>query len=58
MESFFGTLEPELVHYREYPDRGTALRDLFAYIKRYYNHARIHSAISYIAPQQAEAKTA
>jgi putative transposase len=45
MESFFGTLKTELVHHREYPDRNTARRELFAYIEGYYNRARIHSAI-------------
>jgi putative transposase len=58
MESFFGTLKTELVHDREYPDRETARRDLFAYIEGYYNRRRIHSAIGYITPQQAEAKAA
>ena len=58
MESFFGTLKTELVHHREYPDRDTARRDLFAYIEGYYNWRRIHSAIGYITPQQAEAKYA
>jgi putative transposase len=58
MESFFGTLKTELVHHREYPDRDTARRDLFAYIEGYYNRRRIHSAIGYITPQQAEAKYA
>jgi transposase InsO family protein len=58
MESFFGTLKTELVHHREYPDRDTARRDLFAYIEGYYNRVRIHSAIGYITPQQAEAKAA
>jgi len=57
MESFFGTLKTELVH-REYLDRDTARRDLFAYIEGYYNRRRIHSAIGYITPQQAEAKYA
>ena len=33
-------------------------RDLFAYIEGYYNRARIHSAIGYITPQQAEAQAA
>ena len=56
MESFFGTLKTELVHHREYPNRDTARRDLFAYIEGYYNRRRIHSAIGYITPQQAEAK--
>jgi transposase InsO family protein len=58
MESFFGTLKTELVHHREYRDRDTALRDLFAYIEGHYNRARIHSAIGYITSQQAEAKAA
>jgi hypothetical protein len=31
---------------------------LFAYIEGYYNRARIHYAIDYITPQQAEAKAA
>ena len=58
MESFFGTLKTELVHHREYPDRDTARCDLFAYIEGYYNRRRIHSAIGYITPQQAEANYA
>jgi putative transposase len=58
MESFFGTLKTELVHHREYSDRDAARRDLFAYIEGYYNRQRIHSAIGYITPDQAEAKSA
>ena len=54
MASFFGTLKTDLVHYRKYPDRDPAQRDLFAYIEGYYNRRRIHSAIGYITPQQAE----
>ena len=58
MESFFGTLKTQLVHHREYPVRDTARPDVFAYIEGYYNRRRIHSAIGYITPQQAEAKYA
>jgi transposase InsO family protein len=58
MESFFGTLKTELVHQSEYLDRDTARRDLFAYIEGYYNRQRIHSAIGYITPDQAEAMSA
>ena len=36
MESSFGTLKTELVHHREYADRDTARRELFAYIEGYY----------------------
>lgn len=58
MESFFGTLKTELVHQHEYPDREAARRDLFGYIEGYYNRRRIHSAIGYITPKQADRKTA
>jgi transposase InsO family protein len=57
MESFFGTLKTELVH-GKIPDRDAARRDLFAYIEGYYNRQRIHSAIGYITPEQAEAISA
>ena len=58
MESFFGTLKTELVHQRDYPDRDAARRDLFAYIEAYYNRRRIHSALGYITPEQADRKSA
>ena len=58
MESFFGTLKTELVHQGDYPDREAARRDVFAYIGGYYNRRRIHSAIGYITPEQADRKTA
>jgi transposase InsO family protein len=43
---------------REYPDREAARHDLFADIEGYYNRQRIHSAIAYITPEQADPKTA
>ena len=58
MESFFRRLKTELIHQHEYPDRDTARRDLFAYVEAYCNRQRIHSAIGYITPEQAEAKSA
>ena len=58
MESFFGRPKTELVQHRQYPDRDTARRDLFAYIEGYYNRAPIRSVIGYITPQQAKAKAA
>jgi putative transposase len=58
MESFFGTLKTELVHHREYPDRDTARARTVRLYRRLLNRARIHSAIGYITPQQAEAKAA
>lgn len=58
MESFFGTAKSELVHQKRYPTREAAKRDLFAYIEGYYNRQRIHSALGYITPEQAELRAA
>ncbi|MGE7415093.1 IS3 family transposase [Methylobacterium tarhaniae] len=54
MESFFHTLKVELVHQRQWATRDDARRDLFAYIEGYYNRQRLHSALGYITPEQAE----
>ncbi|WP_246682834.1 IS3 family transposase [Methylobacterium sp. WL9] len=54
MESFFHTLEVELVHQRRWATWDEARRDLFVYIEGYYNRQRIHSALGYITPEQAE----
>ena len=54
MESFFHTLKVELVHQSHWAKRDEARRDLFAYIEGYYNRRRIHSAIGYKTPEQAE----
>jgi putative transposase len=58
MESFFHTLKTELVHHAAYATREAAKRDLFAYIEGYYNRLRIHSALGYITPEQAELQAA
>lgn len=54
MESFFHTLKVELVHQHRWATRDEARRDLFGYIEGYYNRARIHSALGYLTPEQAE----
>jgi transposase InsO family protein len=53
-ETFFGTLKRELVHHCRYPTRSAARSSLFSYIEGFYNRRRIHSAISYLSPQQFE----
>lgn len=58
MESFFGSLKSELVHHRRYVTREDAKRDLFACIEGYYNRQRLHSAIGYRTPEQAELQVA
>jgi putative transposase len=54
MESFFHTLKTERVHHRVYATRAEARRDLFHYIEGFYNPRRLHSALGYISPAQAE----
>lgn len=54
MESFFHSLKVELVHQRNWATREEARRDLFGYIEGYYNRQRIHSALGYLTPEQAE----
>ena len=58
MESCFGTIKTELVHQACYPTRDAARHDLFAYIEGYYNRQRLHSALGYITPEQAERQAA
>ena len=54
MESFFHSLKVELVHQRSWATREEAKRDLFGYIEGDYNRQRIHSALGYLTPEQAE----
>jgi len=54
MESFFGTLQQELVHHQRYATRKTAKASIFEYIEVFYNHQRKHSAINYQAPMLFE----
>ena len=56
MESFFHSLKVELVHQHRWTTREEARRDLFGYIEGYYNRQRIHSALGYLTPEQAERK--
>jgi putative transposase len=56
MESFFHSLKVELVHQRRWTIREEARRDLFGYIESSCNRQRIHSAVGYLTPEQAERK--
>lgn len=58
MESFFHTLKTERVHHRVYATRAQARRDLFGYIEGFYNSRRLHSALGYISPADAERRAA
>ena len=54
MESFLHTLKVELVHRERCASREEARRELFAYLEGYYNRQRLHSALGYRTPEQAE----
>ena len=52
MESFFHTLKVELVC--RWATHTEARQALFGYIEGYYNRHRMHSALGYLTPEQAE----
>jgi putative transposase len=49
-ESFFATLECELLARRRFTSQAEARMAVFSYIEGWYNPARRHSAIRYLAP--------
>ena len=51
-------LKSEPVHHTVYATREAAKQDLFASIEGYYNRQRLHSALGYLTPEQAELQTA
>ena len=53
-ESFFHTLKVELIHECVYKTRGQARLSIFQYLEGYYNNRRMHSAINYMTPNEAE----
>jgi transposase InsO family protein len=54
VESFFGTLKSERVHWRSYQTREEARRDIVDYIAMFYNSHRLHSYLGYQSPDQFE----
>jgi transposase InsO family protein len=55
-ESFFGILKNELVHHERFATRQAAKDKLCDYLEVFYNRSRIHSATSYFAPTEYEAR--
>lgn len=53
-ESFNGTLKNERVHRTTYPTREHARFDIARYIELRYNSRRLHSALGYRTPNEAE----
>jgi transposase InsO family protein len=53
-ESFFATLERELVARRDWQTHDEARQAIFRYIETWYNRQRRHSTLGYISPVQYE----
>ena len=53
-ESFFATLEWELLAMTRFPTRGAAARALTEFIEGWYNRERLHSSLGYRSPVQYE----
>ncbi|MDU0355257.1 IS3 family transposase [Paraglaciecola aquimarina] len=54
VESFFGSLKNERVHWRNYQTRYEAQQDILNYISMFYNSYRLHSYLGYQSPNQYE----
>jgi putative transposase len=54
VESFFGSLKQERVHWRHYQSRCEAQQDILNYISVFYNNYRLHSTLGYVSPMQYE----
>jgi putative transposase len=57
-ESFFATLECELIERSTFRTRAEAKMALFSFIEGFYNPKRRHSAIDYLSPIEFEARHA
>jgi len=53
-ESFFATLEFELLRKHDWPTRAEARRAIFRYIETWYNPRRRHSTLGYVSPAEYE----
>jgi transposase InsO family protein len=49
-ESFFATVETELLDRSRWPTRAGLAAALFDYIERFYNPSRRHSSLGYLSP--------
>jgi transposase InsO family protein len=53
-ESFFSTLEFELLRQNDWHTRDDARRAIFRYIETWYNRKRRHSTLGYVSPAEYE----
>lgn len=55
-ESFFATLELELIDSSDWPTHRDARRAIFQFIEGWYNSRRLHSTLGYLSPAAYEAQ--
>jgi putative transposase len=53
-ESFFASLEKDLLRRRSFPTRQEARTAVFDYIETFYNPIRLHSTLGYLSPIEYE----
>ena len=54
IESFFASLETELIDRSSWTDHAQARAAVFDWIERFYNRSRIHSSLGYLSPDEFE----
>ena len=54
VESFFGSMKQERVHWKSYQSRLEAQQDILQYIAVFYNGYRLHSTLDYVSPNEYE----
>ena len=57
-ESFFATLECELIDRRSFHTQAEARMAIFEYLESWYNTRRLHSALGYLSPNEFERRAA
>ena len=57
-ESFFATLECELIDRRSFRTHAEARMAIFAFLESWYNPRRLHSALGYLSPNEFERRAA
>lgn len=55
-ESFYATLQTELLDRQSWPTRESLRLAIFEYIEVFYNRRRRHSALGYLSPMEFEAR--